>query len=182
MSAMGKLTTIVKHLWLDEADTARAVPPALLKRLAQRVAASEQRHTGEIRICVEAGLPWSYLSRLGRDCTMRELIRRRAVSLFGKLQVWDTADNNGVLVYVLLAEHAIEIVADRGIASHVSQAYWQAVVKRMAQAFKSGRYEDGLTEALEETSAVLMQHFAIGRDAAPGTPGLNELPDRPVLL
>ena len=182
MSSMGKLKTIIKHLWQGEADTARAVPEALLKRLAQRVAASEQRHSGEIRICVEASLPWSYLSQLGRDCTMRQLTRQRAVTMFGKLRVWDTADNNGVLIYLLLAEHAIEIVADRGIASHVSQAYWQAVVTRMAQAFKAGRYEDGLTEAIEETSAVLMQHFAIGGGRARGKPNPNELPDRPALL
>ena len=179
---MGKLKTIIKHLWQGEADTARAVPEALLKRLAQRVAASEQRHSGEIRICVEASLPWSYLSQLGRDCTMRQLTRQRAVTMFGKLRVWDTADNNGVLIYLLLAEHAIEIVADRGIASHVSQAYWQAIVTRMAQAFKAGRYEDGLTEAIEETSAVLMRHFAIVRDAGSGKPNLNELPDQPLLL
>ncbi|MCY7370336.1 MAG: TPM domain-containing protein [Polaromonas sp.] len=179
---MGRLTTILKHLWLDEADTARAVPPALLKRLAQRVKASEQQHSGEIRICVEAALPWSYLRRLGHDCPMRELARQRAVMMFGKLRVWDTADNNGVLIYLLLAEHAIEIVADRGIADHVSQAYWQAIVARMALAFRAGRYEDGLTEALEETSAVLMQHYAVGRDDGKGKPNPNELPDGPMLL
>ena len=78
-----------------------------MERLARRVAASEQRHSGEVRIYVEAGLPLSYL---WRDATPRE----RAVAMFGKLRVWDTEQNNGVLIYLLLAEHAIEIVADRG--------------------------------------------------------------------
>jgi uncharacterized membrane protein len=85
------------------------------------------------------------------------------------------------LIYVLLAEHAIEIVADRGVARHVSQTQWQAMVARMADAFRQGRYEDGLTQALEETSALLMAHFAIdaGQGEAPYNP--NELPDEPVL-
>ena len=42
--------------------------------------------------------------------------------MFGKLRVWDTEHNNGVLIYLLLAEHAIEIVADRGLSSRVDRA------------------------------------------------------------
>ena len=90
----------------------------------------------------------------------RDLIRQRAVMMFGKLRVWDTEHNNGVLIYVLLAEHAIEIVADRGLMRHVDAAQWQAMVARMASAFREKRYEDGLTQALEETSALLVAHFA----------------------
>ncbi len=164
---------LLKHLWLDEDDTRRAIPTDLLERLAQRVAASEKRHSGEIRICVEAGLPLSYLWR-------RASPHDRAVSLFGKLRVWDTEQNNGVLIYLLLADHAIEIVADRGLSRHVSPAQWQAMVARMAQAFREKRYEDGLTQALEETSALLMAHFAIdGGQDTPHNP--NELPDTPLL-
>jgi len=168
------LSRILKHLWLDEDDTRRAIPPDLLERLAQRVAASEKRHSGEIRICVEAGLPLSYLWR-------RASPHERAVNLFGKLRVWDTEHNNGVLIYLLLADHAIEIVADRGLARHVSPAQWQAMVARMAHAFREKRYEDGLTQALEETSALLMAHFAVDGtlDSASNNP--NELPDAPLL-
>jgi uncharacterized membrane protein len=96
------------------------------------------------------------------------------------LRVWDTEHNNGVLIYVLLAEHAIEIVADRGVARHVSQAQWQAMVARMAGAFQALRYEDGLTQALEEISALLMAHFAAD-DSSDGKPNPNELPDTPLL-
>ena len=78
------------------------------------MAASERRHSGEIRVCVEAGLPLSYL---WRGATARE----RAVTMFGKLRVWDTEHNNGVLIYLLLAEHRIEIVADRGLNRHVER-------------------------------------------------------------
>ncbi|WP_372828295.1 TPM domain-containing protein [Polaromonas sp.] len=166
------LSRTLKHLWLDADDTRRAIPPDLLTRLMQRVAASEKRHSGEIRICVEAGLPLSYLWR-GAPA------RERAVTLFGKLRVWDTEHNNGVLIYLLLADHAIEIVADRGLARHVSAVQWQAMVARMGEAFRNGRYEDGLTQALEETSALLMAHFAVDTPGPGGNP--NELPDTPVL-
>eukprot|EP01034_Spumella_vulgaris_P014511 gene14511-18528_t len=110
----GMIQRFLKHRWLDEADTRRAIPRDLLERLRQRVAASEKRHSGEIRIYVEAGLPTSYLLR---NATARE----RAVAMFGKLRVWDTEHNNGVLVYLLLAEHAIEIVADRGLGGAMAQ-------------------------------------------------------------
>ncbi len=178
---INKLKTFIRHLWLDADDSRSAIPRDMLKRLTQRVAASEKRHSGEVRICVEAALPASYLWRLGREHTIRALTRQRAVMMFGKLRVWDTEQNNGVLIYVLLAEHAIEIVADRGLSKHVSNAQWQDMVAHMSAAFKAGRYEDGLTEALAETSAVMMQHFAV--DGASGGPvNPNELPDNPLLM
>ncbi|BEP37682.1 TPM domain-containing protein [Variovorax sp. V59] len=166
-----KLARIWRHQWMDEADVRRVLPDAAMERLAARVAASERRHSGEIRICVEAGLPWSYLRR---DASARE----RAVTLFGKLRVWDTEHNNGVLIYLLLAEHAIEIVADRGIDARVDDAEWAAMAQRMGAAFREGRFEDGLTQALEEMSALLVAHFPLAEDA----PDTNELPDEPVVL
>ena len=176
-----KIKTIIRHLWLDADDTRSAIPPDMLKRLSQRVAASERRHSGEVRICVEASLPASYVWRLGSNTSIAALSRQRAVMMFGKLRVWDTEHNNGVLIYLLLAEHAIEIVADRGLTKHVSAAQWQAMVAHMSAAFKAGRYEEGLTEALGEISALLMQHFAI--EGAPGgTLNPNELPDNPLLM
>lgn len=178
---ISKLNVLTRHLWLDASDTARAIPPDLLERLAQRVAASERRHTGEIRICVESSLPVSYLWRLGRNTPLRVLIRERAVTMFGKLRVWDTEHNNGILIYLLLAEHAIEIVADRSVARHVSPDQWQAMVARMANAFRERRYEDGLTQALEECSALLMQHFALPLEAGLAPANSNELPDTPAL-
>jgi uncharacterized membrane protein len=167
---LARLKRILKHRWLDESDTQRAIPPELVERLARRVAASEKRHSGEIRIFVEAGLPTSYL---WRDAAPRE----RALAMFAKLGVWDTERNNGVLIYLLLAEHAIEIVADRGIARHVSPDDWQEVVAHMSETFRAGHFEQGLTQALGEVSALLVRHFpAEGSEANP-----NELPDEPVL-
>ena len=91
--------------------------------------------------------------------------------------MWDTEANNGVLIYLLLAENAIEIVADRGLASRVAQGEWQAIVARMGSTFRDGRFEDGLTQALEEVSALLVTHFPL----AGGRGNPNELPDQPVL-
>lgn len=162
---------LLRHRWLDEADSRRALPPELLERLTRRVAASERRHGGEIRICVEAGLPASYIWR-GLNA------RDRALMMFSKLRVWDTEHNNGVLIYLLLAEHAIEIVADRGIDRHVSDEQWAAMAARLADALRAGNWEDGLTQALSEVSAVLVRHFPLDN----GAPDSNELPDAPVVM
>jgi uncharacterized membrane protein len=164
---MNRWLRIFKHRWLDETDTARALGTAALQRLEARVAASERRHSGEIRLCVEAGLPLSYL---WRGATPRE----RALAMFGKLRVWDTEANNGVLIYLLLAEHAIEIVADRGLARQVPQAHWDALVVGMREAFRAGRFEAGLEQAVDAVDAMLVRHFPL----AAGQHNPNELPDR----
>lgn len=167
---LNRFQRILKHRWLDEGDARRAIPADMVERLMRRVAASEKRHSGEIRICVEAGLPLSYL---WRNAPARE----RAITLFGKLRVWDTEANNGVLIYLLLADHAIEIVADRGLNQRVTELEWKAMVNTLGAAIRAGRHEDGLTQALEEISALLVRHFPqLPSDANP-----NELPDRPVV-
>lgn len=170
-SFFSKLLRLWRHRWVDAADVQRALPPEALQRLGARVAASERRHSGEVRICIEAGMPWSYIRR-------GAAARERAITMFGKLRVWDTADNNGVLIYLLMAEHAIEIVADRGIDAHVTAQEWAAMAKRMGAAFREGRFEDGITQALEEVSALLVAHFPL----AEGEPDRNELPDEPVVV
>ena len=171
MGLWNTLQRVLKHCWWDASDVRRAVPAELLARLASRVSASEQRHTGEIRICVEAGLPMSYLRR-------NAPARERAVMLFGKLRVWDTEHNNGVLIYLLLADQAIELVADRGVDARVSPAEWQAMVAHLGTAMQAGHVEEGLMTALEEVSAVLVQHFPL----LPGVARGNELANAPVLV
>jgi len=176
--------TFLKHLWLDAADTARLVPPAVLGRLASLVAASEQRHSGQIRICIEASLPLSYLWRVGSERSLQQVIRERALMMFGKLGVWDTAHNNGVLIYVLLAEHAIEIVADRGLATHISSTQWSALVAHLRDAFRVKSYEVGLTRVLDEVSSELERIFPTSTaDRLPDSDKQpNELPDTPALF
>ena len=166
---MGRLARILRHRWHDETDAARALDAAALSRLEARVAASERRHSGEIRICVEAALPLAYL---WRDASARE----RAIALFGKLRVWDTEHNNGVLIYLLLAEHAIEIVADRGLGRHVSEVQWRCVVDALRADLQAGRFEAGLARAVDAVDALLAHDFPLPAGAA----NPNELPDRPV--
>ncbi len=168
------LQRLVKHLWLDASDTQRAVGQAAVLRLTEGVAASERQHSGEIRIFVEAGLPLPYLLR---HSSTASLVRQRALCLFGELRIWNTAGNNGVLIYLLLAERKIEIVADRGLNDLVDAATWQSLVRRMSGAFAMGRFEEGLTEALAAVSSLLEQHFPL----ASGQSTPNELPDTPVL-
>lgn len=161
-----QLKRLLKHRWLDETDTRRVLDPGALARLQARVEASERRHSGEIRLSVEAGLPLSYL---WRDLGARD----RALTLFGKLRVWDTEYNNGVLIYLLLAEHAIEIVADRGLARHVPQTQWDRLIAGMREAFRAGHFEQGLAQAIDAVDALLVQHYAL----SPGQGNPNELPD-----
>ena len=168
---MGKLMRVLNHGWRDPADARRALGAGAVERLAERVRQSELAHSGEIRVCVEAGLPLSYLWR-------GAAARERAVTLFGKLGVWDTAHNNGVLIYLLLAERQIEIVADRGIDAQVAGGHWQALVAGMSQSFGDGRFEDGLNRAIDAVGALLGEHFAL----AAGVRGDNELPDAPVIV
>ena len=167
---MNRLMRILKHRWRDERDLRRTLSQADLDRLEAEVAASERGHSGEIRICVEAGLPLSYL---WRGASARE----RAVAMFGKLGVWDTEHNNGVLIYLLLAERQIEIVVDRGLARQVDTPQWQAVIAGMADSFRSGAHAQGLSAAVQAVDGVLRQHFPLAADR----PNPDELPNRPVL-
>lgn len=166
-----------RHRWQSEHAAERAVPPAMAQRLTARVKASENRHSGEIVLCVEAALPNSYLWRAGQVAPLSVVIHERALAWFGKLRVWDTEHNNGVLVYLLLAERRVEIVADRGISRHVTDVHWQAVVQQLGEHLRKGDFDTGLTQALEEVSALLVQHFAL----PPGQTNPNELSNRVVL-
>ncbi|MEP7138351.1 MAG: TPM domain-containing protein [Caldimonas sp.] len=164
------LVRLCKHRLLDEGDARRLLDKEALARIEARVAASEARHNGEIRVVVEAGLPLSYLRR-GASA------RERAIAMFGKLGVWDTERNNGVLVYLLLAERAIEIVADRGVDRLVDASEWAAIAEGMKGAFQGGNFEAGLLRAVDAVDALLVRHFA----RLAGSADVNELPDAPVV-
>ncbi len=129
----------------------------------------ESRHAGEIRFAVETSLD---LPELWHDLAPR----RRAVQVFGQLGIWDTAQNNGVLVYVLLADHVVEIVADRGIAAVIQQSEWDEVCREMERHFGSGRFEAGAVAAIHSVGRLLAKHFPAARRDA------DELPNQPVLL
>lgn len=148
----------------------RCFPAALLDEMAATIAAGERRHLGEIRFAVESRLaPLAVLD--GLDATAR------ARQVFARLRVWDTEHNSGVLLYVLLAEHRIEIIADRGIAAKVAADEWGAVCARMRECYARGAWRDGSLEGIAAAHALLERHFP-----ASGNSGPDELPDRPVLL
>ena len=159
----------LRHLFAP--SSARTFPPAVLERIAGVIAASEARHTGEICFAVEAALPL-------RLALVGHRPRDRAVDVFTRLRVWDTEANNGVLVYMLLADHAIEIVADRGVAGRVDDAEWAAICHELEAAMRAGDTEGGVRRCVDALSALLERHFP----RLEGHVDANELPDRPHLL
>jgi uncharacterized membrane protein len=165
-----RLRRWLRHALASPRAVDRAFPPVALDRIAQAVRAAEQGHTGEIRCAIESALPWSYLKR---DAPARE----RALMVFAKLRVWDTEHNNGVLLYIELADRSIEIVADRGIALQVPAAEWQRICESLREQFRAGRFEAGVIDAVASIGGLLRMHFGL-RDGD----NRNELPDRPALL
>jgi uncharacterized membrane protein len=158
-----------RHLITDRGDVQRALPPEELARIENAIADGERRHAGQVCFAVEAALP---LARVWQGQTPRE----RALEVFGSLRVWDTERNDGVLVYLLLADRDVEIVADRGIHRHVGAPTWEAVCKTMETAFHEGRYGEGVARGIGEISGLLAEHSPRGDDEP------NELSDRPILL
>lgn len=174
---MNKFLRLLRHRWFDASDVLRAVPDGMADRLALQVGASEQRHTGEIRLCVEASLSIADLWRISPETPLSQVVRERALEWFGRLGVWDTEDNNGVLIYLLLAEHTIEIVADRGLSRRVASSDWQDMVTRLGEQLRNGAFEDGLTHALSEVSAMLVTHFPVDQDDTHRADRPNQLPN-----
>jgi uncharacterized membrane protein len=164
-----KLGRLIRHLCATRWSTRTHFSQVVLDAIEQAIGECEDRHGGEIRFIVETALD---LPELWRDLPPRQ----RALQLFGQFGVWDTVHNNGVLVYVLMADRDVEIVADRGIAQHVSQAEWQAVCRQMEGHFRAGRFREGAVLGILGVGVLLGKHFP-GRRASD-----NELPNQPVLL
>lgn len=157
-----------RHVVMTPWKAARCFPAATMDRLQREIAAQEARHRGEVCFVVEAELStaqlWAGLSS-----------RERARQVFAAEGTWNTEENNGVLVYVLLAERRVEIVADRGIDRRVEAGTWQAIVDAMDAHFHAGRFEQGALEGLQAIGAALERHFPAQGERR------NELADRPVL-
>ena len=159
----------LSHLFATGWTVRRAFPRPVLDRIEETIRTSERRHRGEIRFAVEG--PLEFLA------VLRGLAPRgRALEVFSLLRVWDTEDNIGVLIYVQLVDRDIEIVADRGIAARIPQTDWEALCRRIEEAFRARRYEEGALAAIAEVTALLEQHFPADASKT------DELPDRPVVL
>lgn len=164
-----KLLRLLRHLATTRWSTRRHFGGPVRAAIEQAIRECESRHAGEVRFVVETALD---LPELWHDLPPRQ----RALQLFGMLGVWDTEHNNGVLIYVLMADRVVEIVADRGIAARISPAEWQTVCRQMEHHYRAGRFRDGSVVGILGVSALLSRHF-------PGaTGGHQELPNQPVLL
>ena len=159
----------LKHLFMPPWAWRRAFPQAALDAIEAAIRQSEARHNGEIRFAIETSLA---PARVWRGISGRE----RAIEVFADLRVWDTEHNSGVLIYLLLADHDIEIVADRGIASRVAPTAWEAVAQTMEAAFRQGAFERGAVAGIAQVSTLLAAHFP------PSGHNPDELANRPVIL
>lgn len=158
-----------RHIWMSPLTAGRSFPSTTLDAIQREIALHEKTHRGEVCFVVEAELA---TAQLWRDLGSRE----RAREVFAAQGVWNTEENNGVLIYVLLADRRVEIVADRGIDARVSAAEWQEVCERIDAHFRERRFEQGAIEGVRAVSLLLARHFP-----AAGS-GANELADRPVMI
>jgi uncharacterized membrane protein len=156
---------LLQHRWRER----REFPPTVLAAIEAAIKAGEATHSGQVRFVVEGALDGAPLFR-------NQPARERALDIFSQLRIWDTAHNNGVLIYLLLADRDVEIVADRGIDTHVGAAGWEKICAEMEAEFRAGQFERGVIKGIEAVSRLLATHFP------PHAGGKNELPDTPVVI
>ena len=160
---------ITQHLLLTHWQVNRAFPRQTLIAIEQAIKASETAHVGEIRFVVEGALDGTALLK-GQSA------KERAIDVFSQLRIWDTEHNNGVLIYLLLADRDVEIVADRGVHAKVGAQKWENICRSMETAFKQADYEGGVVSGIQAVTQHLTKHFP----ASGASP--NELPDQAVVL
>ncbi|MBN8992508.1 MAG: TPM domain-containing protein [Rhizobiales bacterium] len=156
---------LLHHRWREKRD----FPPKVLAAIEQAIKAGEATHSGQVRFVVEGSLDGAPLFR---DQPARE----RALDVFSQLRIWDTEHNNGVLIYLLLADRDVEIVADRGIDTHIGTAGWEKICVDMEAEFRAGNFERGVIKGIEAVSRQLAAYFP------PHAGGRNELPDAPMVI
>ena len=160
---------MIQHLMTGNMAVRAAFPARSLCAIEQTIRETEASHAGQIRFAVEAALDFSALRH-------NQTASERAIEIFSQLRVWDTEHNNGVLIYVLLAERDVEIVADRGIHAKLGQAVWEEICRDMEAAFRGGKFEAGVIAGIHAVGSHLQRHFPRTSDP------VNELPDKPVVL
>lgn len=163
------LKRTIKHLVTGHLAVRRVLPARAMRAIERTIRESEASHGGQIRFAVEPALDFAALVR-GQSA------RQRAIEVFSQLRAWDTEHNNGVLIYLLLADRDVEIIADRGIHSRLGNAGWETICREMEQAFRQGRFEEGVIAGIKAVGGHLEKHFP-NRPAGP-----SELPDRPVII
>jgi uncharacterized membrane protein len=163
-----QLSRSLRHLCTTLWSVRRAFPQSSLDAIERTIAETEAKHNGQIRFAVEHALDFPQLVA-GLSA------RARALDVFSQLRVWDTQYNNGVLIYLLLADRDVEIIADRGIHAGVGEG-WEPICRKMEERFRRAEFEAGVVEGIRAVGEHLARHFPSERG------GTNELPDKPVIL
>ena len=166
---MISISRFLRHLFSNNQKTRKHFPASSMKRIEDAIALSERHHNGQIRFIVETSLAPLALYH-------SQSVRERALEIFSLFRIWDTANNNGVLLYLLIADHVFEIIADRNIHAKAGQIYWDQVCNDMEKLLKNDQFEDGILLGIERISNVLKEHFP----ESVITP--NELPDQPLII
>jgi uncharacterized membrane protein len=165
-----RIARTLKHWFYFPLQVRKHFPAETMTTIHKAIAESERSHLGEIRFAVEGALPW-------HDAFDRVSARERALQLFSQLRVWDTEYNNGVLIYLLLADRDVEIVADRGVHARVGTEGWEAICHAMEHEFRQGRFEAGVLLGLERITTILREQYP-----SRGQNNPNELPDEPIVV
>jgi uncharacterized membrane protein len=160
---------ITRHLLQHHWRAKQVFPKGVLDRIEQAIKRGEASHSGQLRFVVEGALDGGPLFR-------NQPARERALDVFSQLRIWDTAHNNGVLIYLLLADRDVEIIADRGIDTKVGAEGWESICRAMEAEFRSGQFERGVIGGIDAVSRELAKHFP------PQGSHANELPDAPVVM
>lgn len=175
------ISRCLKHLAMTDRQVRRAFPKATLKAIGQAIEASEASHCGEVRFVVEGALE---ILPLWRGQSAHE----RALELFSQLRIWDTEHNTGVLIYLLLADRQVEIVADRGIHGRAGAPAWTDICQALEGQFRTSAFEAGALAAVAAVTREFQAHFPRpGPDSpdfanTPTAGRLNELTNAPLLL
>jgi uncharacterized membrane protein len=168
-----RIGRLFRHMTATHWRTRLLFPSSTLDAIEEAIGRAERTHAGEIRFAIETSLaPLQVASDLAP--------RVRALDVFGHLRVWDTEGNNGVLIYVQVADRIVEVVADRGLARRVTQAEWEGVCRMMEEHYRAGRFKAGSIAGVDAVGTLLARHFPA--ESAKQSPAGNQLPDRPTLL
>lgn len=169
---MNRLTRTLRHLTTTRRAGRKAFPVDTLKAIQSAIAEGETQHRAEVRLIVEPALDL-YAAATGMTS------RQRARELFTLYGIWDTEENCGVLIYINLADHQVEIIADRGITRDVPKEVWHTVCRTMTDGFAQQMYHDSAIAGLKQLNALLREHFP---ERTEEVEQQNQLPNRPILL